>query len=134
MASPALGVGRRYRTARVKRWFLGALIALAALTAAAVVGMHFAARTLKDRIARVLGPESTVAEVRVQLASIEILDVEVPAPKGWPTRTALSAGRIVAVPELRQIFSDRIHIRRIDIEDAQIAVLRPQQGGLKVLP
>ncbi len=119
---------------RLRRWALVIAGSLLALAIAGVAFMHFAARSLKDKIEHVLGPESSISEIKVRLTSIEILGIEVPAPKGWPAKKALSAERIIVVPELRQLFSDRIHITSVDIYNGQISVLRPKQGGLRVLP
>lgn len=134
MPAPARTMQRPTSRARLMRWGLVIAALLVALAIAGVAFMHFAARSLKDKIEDVLGPESSVSEIKVGLTNIEILGIEVPAPKGWPAKTALSAERIVVVPELRQLFSDRIHITRIDIYNGQISVLRPTQGGLRVLP
>jgi hypothetical protein len=60
--------------------------------------MPFAARSVKESIQGALGPEGEAAEIKVGLTSIEILDVRIRAPKGWPSDSTLRARRIVIVP------------------------------------
>ena len=134
MATPALALKKPHPRARLQRWGVAIAAVLLVLAIAGVALMHFAARSLKDRIERVLGPESSVSEINVRLTSVEILGVEVPAPKGWPAKKALSAERILVVPDLRQLFSERLHITSVEIYNGEISVLRPKQGGLRVLP
>lgn len=120
---------------RSKRWMLivgGALLVLAVLTFAA---MHFAARSLKESIEKVLGPESTVADLDIGLTRITIRGLKVRASKDWPTDTALSAERVVITPNLRQLVSGEIEIRSIVLERAYVAAARSEDGGgIKILP
>jgi hypothetical protein len=97
--------------------------------------MHFAARSIKGSIQEALGPEGEAAEISVGVTSIEILDVRIKAPKGWPSDSTLRARRIVIVPDLRELLSDRLRITRIDVQGAYLSALRPKEGGgLRVLP
>ena len=118
-----------------KRWFLLIGIAVALLVLAGMVGMHVAARSVKTAIQEALGPEGEAAEIRVQVSSIEILDVRIRAPRGWPSDSTLRAQRIVIVPDLRELLSDQVRITRIDVQGAYLSALRPKEGGgLRVLP
>jgi hypothetical protein len=65
-----------------KRWTLIVSVVFAALVLALVVGMHFAARSVKQSILQALGPECDATEVNVRLTSMEIRDVRIRAPKG----------------------------------------------------
>ena len=119
----------------MNRW--GYIIAgtLALIVLVLVGGMHLAARSIKSSIQEALGPEGEAAEINVRLTSIELVDVRIAAPKTWPTDTALRARRVVVIPDLRHLMSDHVEITRIDIEDAYLSALRPQEGGgLRVLP
>ncbi|RPI07996.1 MAG: DUF748 domain-containing protein, partial [Actinobacteria bacterium] len=118
-----------------KRWIRIAGVAVAVLILAGATAMHFAARSVKDSIQEALGPDGEAAEIKVGLTSIEILDVRIRAPRGWPSDSTLRARRIVVVPDLRELLSDRVRITRIDVEGGYLSALRPKEGGgLRVLP
>ena len=122
---------------RVKhtRWILGVGLALAVLILAGIAAMHFAARSVKESIQEALGPEGEAAEISVGLTSIEILDVRIKAPRGWPSDSTLRARRIVVVPDLRELLADRVRITHIDVQGAYLSALRPKEGGgLRILP
>lgn len=119
----------------MKRWLYITGVVVALLIVVAVAGMHFAARSIKSSIEEALGPEGEAVEINVRLTNIEMIDVRIAAPKGWPTDTALRAKRVVIIPNLRQLMSDHVEIDRIEIEAGYISALRPQGGGgLRVLP
>ena len=108
---------------------------VAILAIAGTAAMHYATRAVKDAVEQTLGPDGKAAEINVRLSSIELVDVRIKAPKDWPTDTALRAKRVVIVPDLREILSDRVRIMKIDIEQGYLAAVRPREGGgLRVLP
>ena len=118
-----------------KRRIRIAAVAVAVLILAGAAAIHFAARSVKDSIQEALGPEGDAAAIKVGLTSIEILDVRISAPRGWPSDSTLRARRIVVVPDLRELVSDRVRITRIDVEGGYLSALRPKEGGgLRVLP
>jgi hypothetical protein len=118
-----------------RRWLLivGAVVAVLLVVGIAV--MHFAARSVKESIREALGPEGEAAAINVGLTNVEILDVRITAPKGWPTDSTLRAKRIVVVPDLRELLSDQVRITRIEVQGGYLSALRPKEGGgLRVLP
>jgi hypothetical protein len=118
-----------------KRWILIVGVVVAVLTLAGVAAMHFAARSIKESFQEALGPEGEAAEIKVGLTSIEILDVRIQAPKGWPSDSTLRARRIVIVPDLRELLSDQVRITSIEVQGAYLSALRRKEGGgLRVLP
>ena len=118
-----------------KRWLLIVGVVVAVLVLAGVVAMHFAARSVKESIQEALGPEGEVAEIKVGLTTIEILDLRIKAPRGWPSDSTLRARRIVIVPDLRELLSDQVRITSIEVQGAYLSALRPKEGGgLRVLP
>ena len=118
-----------------KRWVLASGVVVAVFIVAGVVAMHFAARSVKESIQKALGPEGEAAEIKVGLTSIEILDVRISAPKGWPSDSTLRARRIVVVPDLRELLADRVRITSIEVQGGYLSALRPKEGGgLRVLP
>jgi hypothetical protein len=118
-----------------RRWIIIVGVVVAVLILAGVAAMHFAARSVKESIQEALGPEGEVADIKVGLTSVEILDIRIKAPKGWPTDSTLRARRIVVVPDLRELLSDQVRIESIDVEGAYLSALRPKEGGgLRLLP
>ena len=118
-----------------KRWIFVAVAIVALFAATGVAATHLAAQLLKTSIEHALGPGSRVADLRVGLASIEITALEVAAPDGWPTDTALRAVRIVMVPSLRDLISGHLLIDRVTLQHAYISAIGPRQdGSLRILP
>ena len=116
---------------------LGYIIAgtLALLVLAVLGAMHYATRSIEDSIREGLGPQGEAAEINVRLTNIELVDVRIAAPKGWPADSTLRAKRVVVTPDVRHLISDHMEIRRVDIEGAYLSALRPATGGgLRVVP
>ena len=119
----------------MNRWGYLIIGTLAMMVLAAVAGMHFAARSIKGSIEEALGPEGAAAQINVRLTSIELLDVRIAAPKGWPTDTQLRAQRVLITPDLRHLMSDHLEITRIEIEEGYLSAVRlAEGGGLRVMP
>jgi hypothetical protein len=118
----------------VKRRLLIALVLLGLLIAVTMTGMHFAAKALKNQVLQALGPESDVGEISVGWTAIEIRQLRVRGPKGWPSQDALRAERVVVVPDLLGLFSAQVRVRRIDVEQAYLSVLRARDKPLQLLP
>src|SRR5262245_9050225 len=118
-----------------KHWILAIGVVVAVLIVAGGAAMHFAARPVTESMQQALRPEGGAAEIKVGLTSIEILDVRIRAPKGWPSDSTLRARRIVVMPDLRELLSDRVRITRIEVQGGYLSALRPKEGGgLRVLP
>jgi hypothetical protein len=78
---------------KYRRWLLIVGVVVVMLTIAGVAAMHFAARSVKESIQEALGPEGEAAEIKIGLTSIELLDVRIKAPRGWPSDiTKLKSG------------------------------------------
>lgn len=119
---------------KFKRLAIVAVVTIAILAAAAAVALHFAAKALKTQVEQALGPESEVGEIVVRISSIEIRDVRIAAPKGWPSPDALRAERVVVRPDLRDLFSARIRISNILVDKPYLSVVRGRDGKVKLLP
>lgn len=119
---------------KYKRLAIIGVIALAILAAAVVAALHFAAQALKTQVEQALGPEAKVGEIVVRISSIEIRDIRIAAPKGWPSPDALRAERVVVRPDLMGLFSARIHVPSIFVEKAYVCALRTRDGKLRLLP
>lgn len=118
-----------------KRIFTILLGVAVLVTATALLGMNFAARSLKADALRALGPQSQVSELKVGFTSVKISGVQVRAPLGWPVDKSLAAKEVVAVPDLRQLLQHHVYVTSLKIEGGYISAVRPASGGgLKVLP
>jgi hypothetical protein len=118
----------------VKRAIVIIGVLVVAIAIAAFAGLHFATRALKSQVEQALGPDSEVAEIVVNWTSIEARGVRIRGPKGWPVEEALRAERIVVSPDLLGLFSARLHVPRIVVDQAYLSVLRTRDGKLRLLP
>ena len=104
------------------------------LGATAIGGLHIAAQALKGHVQQALGADSEVGEITVGWSAIEVHGVRIRAPQGWPTEDALRAERIIVRPDLAGLFSARLHVPRIVVEQAYVSVWRTRDGKLRLLP
>jgi hypothetical protein len=72
-------------------------------------------------------------ELKVNWFSVELLGLNIDAPKGWPAARTLEAERITIIPDLRSLLSDQIRISSIVIEKPFLSVLR-NPGKLVMVP
>lgn len=113
---------------------MGLVVAIAAIAAAGLVGLHFATRELKLRVEQALGPEAEIGALAVGWSAIEVSGLRIKGPKGWPASDALRAQRIVIVPDLRALLSAEVRVSRITVEQAYLSVLRARDGRLRLVP
>lgn len=122
------------KSTSIRRILVGTLAATGILVITAFVALQFATRTLKTQVEQALGPESEVRDIVVGLSAIEIHGIRIAAPKGWPVEDALRAERVVIRPDLLGLFSARVHVPRIVIENAYVSALRARDGKFRLLP
>jgi hypothetical protein len=117
----------------MKRWQV-VVIAVVVITGIAVVaGYRMAVRLLQDKVVDALGPGSRLTELKVNWFSIELLELSIDAPKGWPAARTFEAERVTIIPDLRTLFTDKIRISSIVIEKPYLSVLR-NPGKLIMVP
>jgi hypothetical protein len=97
----------------MKRWQLTVLLAVLFLGIGVPITYRLGARLLEGKILEALGPSSRLTELRVNWFSIEVTDLSIDAPKGWPAPQTLQAERVTIIPDLRSLISDRIRISSI---------------------
>src|SRR5262245_3848252 len=100
----------------MKRWHIALLAVVMLLGTSIVIGDQHGVRLLQDRIATALGPGSSIAELKVNWFSLDLLGVTIAAPKDWPTGRTFRAARVRIIPSLRTLLTDRIHISSIVFE------------------
>ncbi len=119
-------------------WFI--VLALLTLVIALGVGWQMALSALKTQVQQAMGPDSEITSVHAGLGGVELRGVRLRAPTnsqvrtGWPNTDQLRAERISVTPDIRSLLSARIHIRRIRVEGAYLAMQRTRDGRLRVLP
>jgi hypothetical protein len=116
------------------RWRWIALGGLALLVVGGAIAYRLAVGILRDRAIDALGPESTVAEIRVGWSSLEVEGLEIAGPAGWPASAALRAERVTLVPSLRSLFSGQFRVGSITAVQPYLSMLRTKDGQLQVLP
>ena len=114
----------------MKRWPIVVLAVLLFLGIGMVAGYHIGVRLLRNKIADALGPGTSIAELKVNWFSLDLLRVSIEAPKGWPAARTLHAERVRIVPSLRSLLTDRIHIASIVFEKPYLSVVRTSRKWL----
>src|SRR5713101_963787 len=117
-----------------KRWALIALVVLAVLIAGGIVGFRVAVGALKGKVVDALGPESEIRDIRVGWSSVDLAELRIKGPKGWPAADTLRAERVVVVPSLRSVLSRHIGVQSITIFRPYLSALRTKDGQLQVVP
>ena len=108
----------------MKRWHIALLAVVMLLGTSIVIGYQQGVRLLQDRIAAALGPGSSIAELKVNWFSLDVLGVTIAAPKDWPTGRTFRAARVRIIPSLRTLLTDQIHISSIVFEEPYVSVMR----------
>jgi len=117
----------------MKRWGVIIFVFILLLLGASVLGFRMAVQMLKGKVVAALGSGSGVAELKVGWSSVELVGLDIQAPKGWPTTRTLHAERVKIVPSLRSLLTDQIHISSITVEKPYLSVLRTP-GKLLMVP
>jgi hypothetical protein len=124
-----------------RRWGIYGAVGLVGLLALLVVGMTLGTRVLKGRVEAALGPEAEIGEIALQWNGVAVHDLRLKAPKpdkankaAWPTEDTLRAKRILFRPDLMKLFTGKVRVGSIVIEDAFVAALRTADGRLRVVP
>ena len=108
----------------MKRWHIALLAVVILLSTSIVIGYQLGVRLLQDRIAAAMGPGSSIAELKVNWFSLDVLGVTIAAPKDWPTGRIFRAARVRIIPSLRTLLTDQIHISSIVFEEPYVSVMR----------
>lgn len=104
------------------------------LVVAALVGLRVAAGVLKDQIVAALGPETEIGAISLGWTSVHVDQLRIHAPKGWPAEDTLRAKRVTVTPDLRSLFSDKVQIYSITVDQPYLSMRRTASGSLELLP
>lgn len=118
-------------------WLVAAVVLAAALFAA----WQFALRQFQQAVLASLGPQASVGAWEIGLNGIVLNEVRIRAersgPRAWPAEDELRAARVRLQPKWRSLWAadaDGWQLQQVRIEGAYVSVLRPRQGGLRLLP
>jgi hypothetical protein len=119
---------------RTARWTTRLAVFAIILALLAVVGFHFALQKLKSEVESALGSNSSVGQITVGWNAIELTDLRIRAPEGWPAPETLRATLVRVRPDLRSLLQGNIHIAAINVEGAYLSVWRTHGGKMRLLP
>ena len=123
-----------------KRWLLiiGGVVLVFAI--GGFFAFKYGLRVLKEEVQSALGPNSEVKEINVGLTGVEIVGIRIRASSesgkspAWPVEDELRADRVWIVPSVTDLFSAKIKLHAIEIENAYVSVLRSGNGKVRLLP
>jgi uncharacterized protein involved in outer membrane biogenesis len=104
------------------------------LVIAVLLGLRIAAGALKNQIVAALGPETEIGAISLGWFTVHVDQLRIQAPKGWPTYDTLRAERITVTPDLRSLFSDKVRISSIKVDQPYLSMRRTASGKLELLP
>jgi hypothetical protein len=110
-------------------------VGLALLVAALLLGLwQLVLRQAETAIRAALGPEVCVASIGIAWNGVDIDDVTVAAPSGWPAKHAARVARVRVIPEWFSLLSGGLRVSRIEMSGAEVFVWRTPQGRWRALP
>jgi hypothetical protein len=118
---------------RLKRWGVIVLAGILLLLGGGAFGFHMAVQKLKGKVVEGLGEGSAVKTLQVGWSSVELAELSIKGPKGWPAARTLHAERVRIVPSLRSLLTEQIQVSSIVIENPYLSVLRVP-GKLLIVP
>jgi hypothetical protein len=116
------------------RWTAVTAGVLLALVVLAVVALGIAQREIRARVIAVLGPLGSAQSMDVGFTSVQLNEVVLKAPPGWPAPDALRAKRITLVFDVRDALAHRLHLRAVAVSGFEMSVVREANGSLHILP
>jgi hypothetical protein len=88
-------------------------VVLLGLLGGAFFALRAGVRLVERQVTAALGPGSEVGSLRADWNDVEIMDLRIAAPDGWPAAESLRAERVQIVPSWRSLVSARIRIARV---------------------
>jgi hypothetical protein len=119
---------------RPRRLAVLGVLALVVLGAGGLVARRAATRLLARSLVAALGAGSEIGGVEIGWSAVELRALRLRAPHGWPVTDALRAARVVVVPRLRTLVSERVEIASLTVVAPYLSVVRTRDGRLRILP
>lgn len=110
------------------------LLLLVTLGVGALGAYRVALERLRTGLAAALGPRASVAAVELGWTGLTLRDLHVASAPGWPAEEELHAGTVRVWPDLWGALGGTWRLRRVEISDARLVLLRARDGRLRVLP
>lgn len=132
MIAPMLARLRTLTRLQRRVAIVGAIFA--GLLVLAVIALQIATRRLQAEVALALGPRASIGAIRPGWTGIDVLDLRIQGPAGWPAADELRASRVRITPDPRSLFGGPWRIAQVRVEGAYLAVLRTRDGKTRVLP
>ncbi|HEY3432745.1 MAG TPA: DUF748 domain-containing protein [Rhodocyclaceae bacterium] len=118
-----------------RRWPFVLLLSLLLLAALALAASYWGSRILKSQVEAALGPDAEIGAIQLHWHGVEVQQLRLRAPLGWPAAETLRADRIFVSPDLTGLLSDqKIRIASIVVEGAYLSALRTTEGRMRVIP
>ena len=108
----------------MKRWRTPVLSAVFLVAILVIAGYYAGVRMLRARIIEALGTGASIAELKVNWFSVEVLGLSIEAPKGWPAAHTLQVERVKFFPSLLTLLTRKISIASITVEKPYLSVVR----------
>jgi uncharacterized protein involved in outer membrane biogenesis len=118
--------------------FLRGLLVAAVVLLGVAVGAFFALRAgvrlVERQVTAALGAGAQIGGLRAGWNDVEITDLRIAAPDGWPATESLRVERVRIVPSWGSLISEQIRIARVEVTGAHLSALRTRDGTLRVVP
>jgi uncharacterized protein YhdP len=111
-----------------------ALAVFVTLVIAIVIGLRVATQRLQSSIVQALGPRASIGELSAGWTGIEVRELRIKAPPGWPAADELRAERVHVVPDLRSLFGGPWRVASVTVEGGYVSMLRTRDGRMRLLP
>jgi hypothetical protein len=124
----SISLGRR-------RLWLSLVIVALVIAGALAFAYHFTVSRLQGCLVGALGPSTHMGETHLSWDSIELDDLHVAAPPGFPASEQLRATHMRLVPRLSTLWHpDLVSLSAVDVYGGRLVAVRNRQGKLLVAP
>ncbi|HEX7935454.1 MAG TPA: DUF748 domain-containing protein [Paraburkholderia sp.] len=117
-----------------QRWIVAVGSGVIVLVVIVFGALQYAQREVKERVVAALGPLGSAQSIDVGLTSVHLTNVRLKAPPGWPAGDPLRADEIILTPDIRDMLARHMHVRNVVVRGFDMAVLRTQNGTIRLLP
>ena len=117
----------------LRGWIIAFAVGIA-LLGAGFFALRAGVAMLLRQVVSALGPGAAVGHLDADWNAVEVTDLRIASPAGWPAAETLRADRVRIVPSWRSLLSSRIEIARVEVTGGYFSALRKRDGQLRLLP
>lgn len=110
------------------------IAAIATVALGLALGFQQGLLALKGQVEQALGPGGEIGGITVGWGVVEVVNLRLRAPAGWPAEDALRAERVTVAPDLLGLLTGKPGAHRIIVDRAYVSALRTADGRLRVVP